>query len=354
MGITKDRGTRGKPRQRQWKVNYYEIEVCNGRRIKKRKRRFFTTKPEADAFYHMKALELERFEAGITKIMPKAFDEFVGVMLETHFKHKSYEYQKGSKGPLRKMVAFFKDTPMHQIQPAELQSFLYQSLDEGLSTKTVRNYYGLLSVIYTQAKLRHHIEASPLDHVKPPQWVQRREVTAFTEIELQRILKEIPTELRDVVLLLLHTGMRVGELLRVRVERDVDFEANTVVVRSYEGHETKSRKSRVVPLTPVSREIFAQIRVGPVWTNTYKSLDNKLRRFAKSVGLSNIHCHRFRHTFCSLNMARGVPESVVRSWLGHEGSAITKRYTHLRGLDQQWATLDIGKSAVRDKKVSAL
>ena len=43
----------------------------------------------------------------------------------------------------------------------------------------------------------------------------------------------------------------------------------------------------------------------------------------------NGHLHTFRHTFISQALSRGVPEAVVRDWVGHVDPSILRLYTHI-------------------------
>ncbi|HOX21847.1 MAG TPA: site-specific integrase, partial [Elusimicrobiales bacterium] len=245
---------------------------------------------------------------------------------------------------LTKLSAMFGDRLLHEITAADVQARLFELEDAGLASKTIANYHGLLSVIYKQGKLRQHVGDNPMEKVPRPKVVPRNEVTALSEIEVERLLR-YPCPERPVIMLLIHTGLRMGELVRVRVERDVDFEANVLVVRSVEGAATKNRKPRTIPLTPAARATLAGIRVGPVVGMTRWGLEKRLQKIGRELGFK-VNAHRLRHTFCSLNMANGVPEPVVQRWLGHGSATITRRYTHLSGHDQRWATLSVGEKSV--------
>lgn len=347
MGVTKVKG-----KTRPWKVYYYEIESEGGRQLRKRRARYFLSRTQADSFWHMKTLEYEAFTAGLSSIIPKHFDKFIDEMIEGYFKYKSPTYLKGEKGRLANIAERWRGVEMHRVRPADLQAFLFQLTDQGLASHTVKNYHGLLSLLFKQAKLRQFISENPMERVPAPKVVARREVTALSEIELAKVLR-CKSDIKPVILFLIHTGLRLSELLRVRVERDCDFGANSLRVRSIENEATKNKKWRVIPLTEVARGILADMRVGQVWEGTGRSLDNQLRKLGAEIGV-HLHAHRFRHTFCSLNMANGVPEAVVQSWLGHGSATITKRYTHLLGHDQRWATLDVGREFLEAPKKAGI
>ena len=48
----------------------------------------------------------------------------------------------------------------------------------------------------------------------------------------------------------------------------------------------------------------------------------------KQLGLKG-HLHTFRHSFISHALTSGVPEAIVRSWVGHVDHRILKTYTHV-------------------------
>lgn len=346
MGITRVSG-----RVRPWRVQYYTTLHESGRLVRRRTSKYFSSRRHAIAFYHARALEDEALAAGLSSIVPADMDRLVAELVAGHFSHKSARYLKGEAGRLHAIAAYWAGQPVHTITAPDVTAFLHGLLDRGLSTKTVKNYHGLLSLIFRQAKLRQHVGESPMDHVPAPRVVPRREVTALTDVELAKLIRAggrpEHAEVVRVCLLMIHTGVRLGELLRVRVERDVDAAANVLRVRSVEGAATKNAKPRTIPLSPVARELLAGTKVGPIWGLTGRALDARLRKLGKELGV-HLHAHRFRHTFCSLNMANGVPAPVVTSWLGHGSSQITQRYTHLSGHDQRWATLDIGKKLGSD------
>ncbi len=52
------------------------------------------------------------------------------------------------------------------------------------------------------------------------------------------------------------------------------------------------------------------------------------------MGLSG-HLHTFRHTFISRALVSGIPEAIVRDWVGHVDRDILKLYTHIASIESQ-------------------
>ena len=67
-----------------------------------------------------------------------------------------------------------------------------------------------------------------------------------------------------------------------------------------------------------------------------RRLLKSLKRVLKKLGISG-HLHTFRHSFISRALTTGIPESVVRSWVGHVDRAILDLYTHIASADSQSA-----------------
>ncbi|QDT75197.1 site-specific tyrosine recombinase XerD [Lacipirellula limnantheis] len=53
------------------------------------------------------------------------------------------------------------------------------------------------------------------------------------------------------------------------------------------------------------------------------------------------HQHTFRHSFISHALTHGVPEAIVREWVGHVDARIMKTYTHVADAISQQAMLGL-------------
>ena len=138
--------------------------------------------------------------------------------------------------------------------------------------------------------------------------------------------------LMDSVYTMLYTGVRVSELLEIRLD-DVNFKEKTIHVRG-----TKTENAdRIVPihdgLFPIlekykDNEYLVENGNGkPVSYAYYKIyFFDELMRF---LGLPHTP-HACRHTFISLMDSSGVPASSValKRIVGHSNDSVTEDYTH--------------------------
>jgi len=53
-----------------------------------------------------------------------------------------------------------------------------------------------------------------------------------------------------------------------------------------------------------------------------------LERVLRRLGLRG-HLHTFRHSFISHALTQGVPEAIVRLWVGRVDREVIKLYTHI-------------------------
>jgi len=168
-----------------------------------------------------------------------------------------------------------------------------------------------------------------------------KQVEVFSEEEVERILFHAQDRTRCsardalVMMMLLYTGVRVSELVSVRLQ-DVDFITLTLrvvgkggkhrevplraevaeTVREYLGTERKESPHRG------SQFLLLTQRAGRMDKNTVNRL---LRKHGNRLGIE-MKPHKFRHTFCTRLVRCGVPLSTVAMLAGHASVQTTARF----------------------------
>ena len=135
--------------------------------------------------------------------------------------------------------------------------------------------------------------------------------------------------LTAAVLLTMNTGLRCGELLKLRWT-SVDFNRRLLTV---EGRNAKSRQTRHVPLNDEAANVLhrwreqsgGKGRLFDVATGFKTSWEKLLKR----AGITRFRWHDLRHHFASRLVQRGVPLNTVRDLLGHSTVQMSLRYAHL-------------------------
>jgi integrase len=156
--------------------------------------------------------------------------------------------------------------------------------------------------------------------------------------QVNRILDALPRSQRVQVGILAFTGMRAGELQRLKPE-DIDLVDRWIHVRSRVGGETKNRKSRKVPIHDRLLNMVQTLPLkGRPWVFTQppsskyprgdhqlnvKRLNEDFQRTVKRLGLpvgrkhKGLVLHSLRHFFETECVNAGVPQRAVDNWLGH-------------------------------------
>jgi len=142
-------------------------------------------------------------------------------------------------------------------------------------------------------------------------------------------------------------------------------------IREKEGWKPKMGDQRAIPMTPAVRAVLERLPHKAKWVVTAASstkhpkgdhqiserrLLEYLKRVLKGLGLCG-HLHTFRHSFISNALTQGIPEAIVRQWVGHVDREVLKLYTHI--LDeasqtamQRLAEANNPKPARKGKEVS--
>lgn len=139
-----------------------------------------------------------------------------------------------------------------------------------------------------------------------------------------------------LVLLALNTGLRRGELLRLRW-RDLDLTRRVLTVR---GEDAKTGQTRHVPLNseavivvtawrPASYEANAFVFASSEESTPLAYIRKAWTAVLKTALVTAFRFHDLRHTFASNLAMAGVDLNTVRELLGHKSVAMTLRYAHL-------------------------
>ena len=168
---------------------------------------------------------------------------------------------------------------------------------------------------------------------------------------------------RAIMLILLDTGVRVSELVSLRL-REVNWEQHggSLLIQG------KGSKERIVPIGPTTLNAYLQYyyryhqqralnaafpflsRRGEPLTPT--GVRQMLKRRAKEAGISGVSVspHIFRHSFARRYLVNGGSQIALKQILGHTTMAMVSHYARLSDKDLQ--ALHVGASPVERLSVS--
>lgn len=143
----------------------------------------------------------------------------------------------------------------------------------------------------------------------PPREVYRDEKQIAQIAERQKNIR-----LKAAVYILSYSGLRVGELLMINPE--TDLEDGCFVVR-----ESKSGKPRLVP---IARSIKRWLKYLPI------GLHPSTISHGVAKAMPGTRAHDLRHSFASMFLKRGGDLYTLSKILGHSTIQMTTRYAHLQ------------------------
>ncbi len=171
------------------------------------------------------------------------------------------------------LIPALGDFRLQDIGREPIQTVLNAKLATGLAWETVHHLQCALSKILGTAVEWGYIEANPVRMTRLPRRRRTYTKAVLTPVQLRLLVSRLPEPSRSLVLLLMLTGLRIGELLALRW-RNVDLAAGLLRVEEtvYEGHfdEPKSRHSvRPIPLGPFAVAVLSE----QTWAGTRRSVD---------------------------------------------------------------------------------
>lgn len=239
--------------------------------------------------------------------------------------------------------AFQHCSVLHGMPYAEIKYSDYQRVIDEMrkdclsysSAKKVRSLISLMSAYAEKIEAGGKNYASLLslgrNHLVHPH-------KPFSRQKINRLWNVLDSPGVDTVLILLYTGMRVGEMLALQ-KTDVNIRHGYIRI-------TKSKTASGIRTIPIHHRIF------PLITNRMKSIGVHLiadsegkqydysrycqlwRNVMHSIKADGHTTHDCRHTVATLLDNAGANETAKRRILGHAGGDVTERvYTH-KGLRQ--------------------
>jgi integrase/recombinase XerD len=279
------------------------------------------------------------------------------------------------KSALFTMIEYLGDKDVSKVTTEDLKGFMSYLVTghtperrnnpqntERLSTASHHRYWKAMRSFFKWANKDLSV-GRPDAPIKMPKW-ENKEITALTKSEVEALLKACeyanvssrnrklykfrkPNALRNraIILTLLETGVRVGELTRLRVG-DVDLENGEVFVRPFHVGKTHSRTTY---LGKTGRKavwhylanrgdcrqddpLFVTDEDQPM---TRQRVLAMLNRLGKSANIKSVHPHRFRHTCAIEYLRNGGDIFTLKALLGHKRMNMVDRYLEIARADVQ-------------------
>lgn len=268
------------------------------------------------------------------------------------------------------------NNPISQISHNDIQALLNNLIDNGVSYSVIKKTYYALNAVFRFAVLHEDIDKNPMQIIDLPskdKAAPQKSPRFFTEDELSLILGELNRKYKngrniyfypDAYVLILNTGLRMGELLALKWS-DVDLDKREIHVHSDlsevalrdKQHKKIGYTLKIsnMPKTDSGNRIIdindralAALRNLKIVSDKFKDcefvvcnkkgsvlapqqLERTFRRVLHNINIEETGVHSLRHTFASLLLQN--PNTNIREVseiLGHANPTITMNvYWHI-------------------------
>ncbi len=265
----------------------------------------------------------------------------------------------GYLGDVRLFAQWYEKHYEEALTPRRLtneavRGYKQHLLDQAAKPKTINRRLAALAAYAHWLEQAGYVRnvRNPVQGVKAvseaamaPKWLDKKQRAALlraVDKEVEDAMRRYPRlrmmYLRDaaIVKLILFAGLRVGEIIQLRLSDVIlDERKGSVVVR-----EGKGTKRREIPLNAKARKaLLDYLRIRPEVESESlflgqqdegihsKTVQRAVRRFATSAGLKEVTPHILRHTFAKSLIDSGVSLDKVATLLGHSNLNTTRIYT---------------------------
>lgn len=256
--------------------------------------------------------------------------------------------------------------PLKDIKPFTLEKIKKNILDAGRSPRTLQYVMATFRQVWNMARRDGLVNGdTPTRSIKKPK-VDNRRVRFLSHKEadtLLNALREKDATAYNMALLSLHTGLRMGEIVKLKWGH-IDTERGLIRVMDAKGgvgraaFMTERVKAMFEGLTQGEPEglIFTRITGKPLleMPRVYFEVVAALK-FNEGITdpRQKVVAHTLRHTFASWHVTAGTDIYTLKELLGHSVIQMTERYSHLAPATLQNATQNIEraiKSAEEEKE----
>lgn len=238
----------------------------------------------------------------------------------------------------------FADTPLNAIDPLDVEAFIAELTDTGLSPSRIRQAHQLLSMMLKAAVRSRRIGFNPAEGVSLPR-ANTRQMKFIDSDEVARLAKAIPDRYHAWVYVATYGGLRWAELVGLKRKRVNLLRRRLHIVETLsdargELHwtDTKNHQTRDVALPGFVVDdladhldrytapepdalVFTTDSGTPLRSSNFRR--NVWRRAVSETDLDGLTPHHLRHTCATLLISEGAHPRQVMEQLGHSSIAVT-------------------------------
>jgi integrase len=215
------------------------------------------------------------------------------------------------------------NTPIKNIKTATLQKW-FDSVD--LKPASKGKVKSTLTMVYDYATQNDIVSKNYAKFIKMDEKVEKTG-KVYTDEEIKLLWEHREEENARILLILMYTGLRVGELLNISRE-DIHFDEQYMIG----GLKTEAGRDRIIPIHSKIMPLITKQLGDNKWMiqarhggqRHYNVLLNQNIKFMSKYGLDH-KFHDTRKTAISLMHTAGIPMETVKIIVGHAGDNVTEK-----------------------------
>lgn len=263
------------------------------------------------------------------------------ILDQKNYSKKTFENYNRDLNKFFKFLNDYKIKDIKKITKETIRLYFLKQKNNNISNRTLGRYYSSLNSFFIYSIEHEYIDVNPLKFIDYPKYTKKIPEYIY-DSQLEKLLNEktsenVEIELRNklIIHLLLDTGVRVSELVNIKVH-DIDVEERIIKVFG------KGSKERFVFFTSKTKELLINYLIKrkekAITDNllinykgeklTERSVQKIIKLVGEKIGL-DIHPHLLRHTFATDLLNKGADIRMIQELLGHENLDTTQIYTHV-------------------------
>lgn len=238
--------------------------------------------------------------------------------------------QRTYRGFIKRLVAVFGHYTLAEMTPSLVNQYKRARYVEGMKPATINRELACMKKAFNLAiREWEWCRENPVSRVAMEREQNKRDRWLSREEE-KGLLEGCGPWLRDLVVVALGTGMRMGEIFEL-TWRGVDFTRRTIPVNPTvlavlrEKARARSLQTELVFCSKTSTPIEGG------------HLRRAFRLALRKAKIEEFHFHDLRHTFATRLAQQGVDLYTIQRLLGHKSPIMTQRYAHHSPESLRWA-----------------
>ena len=221
-----------------------------------------------------------------------------------------------------------------QVITEDLQAFMDSLAKDSYTPKSVSRKTNSTKTFFKFLKTLSLITDDPANGLSHPKF-ENKPPRILTKLEYRALRDAARADVRMIAVIefLLQTGIRIGELAKLRVE-DVDLVNGTLHVPLFEdtteriiplnksAADSVSKYLEIRPKTP-SHSLFITKTGRPL---LIRNIRTAIDRYFRLADIKGAKVNDMRHTWVAYQLSAGVPMTLVSKLAGHKRLTTTERY----------------------------